>query len=187
MRKCFLISICTAYFSFLAQAQDRQNQISLSPFSATDLGFGLGASYQYYVTPKIGIEMPLSMNWNLSSLLYGPAITDVYKSSVLRFMPNVKYYVVDKSRFRYGAGLGISYGMGWDELRDQNHKGTFHQLGAFIDNSVLLLNKSGVFGIGADLSLGYHFYDGIESQYQKYYDFENDFLLRLGFKFVFRF
>ena len=165
--------------SFSTMAQDRRHHITVSPISLSELGIGIGTSYEYSVTSRVGLEIPLIINWNFLP----PIPRDYYKTRVIRLMPTVKYYVVDKSRFKYGVGLGVSYGMGQDDKLSENHNSSFKQVGAFVNNGIMFFNSKGSFGIGADLSIGYHVYDNIDPQYKDHYGNE---LARFAFKFIFR-
>lgn len=183
---CILLFIF-AFSHYSTYSQEGTHQLSLSPFHATELGFGVGAGYKYDVTNKLELAIPISLNWNLSSLLYGPSVTDMYKSKSLRIMPNIKYKAIQLEKFRYSVGLGMSYGHGWDELKDDNYIGTYAQWGALIDNSLVVLNSTQNVGVGLDVGLGIHFHSTIAEKYRSKYDFSDERLLRIGLKLIYLF
>jgi len=189
-----------------SELQYGRNMLRFLPVTATDIGVGLGFSYERILDreQRLGLTIPLSLVLENMEYYYGhPTFESNQYHTYLYFAPGLKIYPFGQRRvtyavgpslmFIYGGGKGAEYG--WDmhgrEIVAKYSKTVF-RFGVLVNNYVnfQITNR---FNIGLEGGLGVRYldlqsykYDGLhvdDRQNRFGFDITGQFAMTLGYRF----
>jgi hypothetical protein len=156
--------------------------IALAPFQFSENGVGVGLSYERALDAEgiISVYLPVIATWNLNTrdnnnnYYYGTTSNNL-TNSMYYAMPGIKFYPTGMGRIKYAVGPSAVIGVGQKVVNDYAYYnypytssynyGTLENrflFGMMINNS-LNVNATPHLYIGAELGLGFSYFDRINN------------------------
>jgi len=177
------------------------NILSLSPFSALDIGIGFGASYEKIVgaDQNIGIVFPVHLMFELNDDYYYGNYNNGnnYNNAYFYFTPGLKIYPFGQRRITYAVGPNLMFGAGGGKEWKYDNQGNYYQadvnklrIGMLINNYVnFQFTKNFNLNIQAGLGVRYVDHESVSDNFYGDYSLNHgmnvtgQFTLSLGYRF----